>query len=164
MRRLLTSHCIHACHRRMKLGRAAEALPRAIRLCWLAKACNLLLLLLSHDRFLATFRCHNYDLDSPLDRETGLDIFKVDPEYEQHETEYQVGCVSKLSMCCIITIMLCLSTSQWLTRRRLRYMLSACCKQQHAPASSVLRSISTYKFWHLWTAVTLDLHCKVNEQ
>ncbi len=42
---------------------------------------------------LATFRCHNYDLDSPLDRETGLDIFKVDPEYEKHEAEYQVGCV-----------------------------------------------------------------------
>ena len=40
---------------------------------------------------LATCRCHNYDLDSPLDRETGLDIFKVDTEYEQHEAEYQVG-------------------------------------------------------------------------
>ena len=42
---------------------------------------------------LVAFRCHNYDLDSPLDRETGLDIFKVDPEYETHEAEYQVGCV-----------------------------------------------------------------------
>ncbi|KAL0022308.1 hypothetical protein WJX79_009133 [Trebouxia sp. C0005] len=37
----------------------------------------------------ADARCHNYDLDSPLDRETGLDIFKVDPEYETHEAEYQ---------------------------------------------------------------------------
>lgn len=35
-------------------------------------------------------RCHNYALDSPLDRETGLDIFRVDPEYEQHEAEYKV--------------------------------------------------------------------------
>jgi len=40
---------------------------------------------------LVPFRCHNYDPDSPLDRETGLDIFKVDPEYEEHEAEYQVG-------------------------------------------------------------------------
>ena len=63
-------------------------------------------------RVLVFFRCHNYDLDSPLDRETGLDIFKVDPEYEQHETEYQVGFVPKLSMGCIITVLLCLSNSQ----------------------------------------------------
>ena len=36
-------------------------------------------------------RCHNFTLLDPLDRETGLDIFKVDPEYEQHEAEYKVG-------------------------------------------------------------------------
>ena len=35
-------------------------------------------------------RCHNYDLFTVMDRETGLDIFKVDPEYEQHEAEYKV--------------------------------------------------------------------------
>lgn len=35
-------------------------------------------------------RCHNYDLDQPLDRETGLDIFRVDPDYEKHEAEYKV--------------------------------------------------------------------------
>ncbi|KAL3147436.1 hypothetical protein ABBQ38_014499 [Trebouxia sp. C0009 RCD-2024] len=34
-------------------------------------------------------RCHNFTLLAPLDRETGLDIFKVDPEYEQHEAEYK---------------------------------------------------------------------------
>lgn len=36
-------------------------------------------------------RCHNYDLDSPLDRDTGLDIFKVDPDYEKHEAEYKAS-------------------------------------------------------------------------
>ena len=35
-------------------------------------------------------RCHNYALNGLLDRETGLDIFKVDPDYEQHEAEYKV--------------------------------------------------------------------------
>ena len=52
-------------------------------------------------------RCHNYDLDSPLDRETGLDIFKVDPEYEQHEAEYQVrGAPHHL---CVLVVMLSLA-------------------------------------------------------
>ena len=46
-------------------------------------------------------RCHNFDLDSPLDRETGLDIFKVDPEYEQHEAEYKVTSNAPLSARCI---------------------------------------------------------------
>ena len=48
-------------------------------------------------------RCHNYDLDSPLDRETGLDIFKVDPDYEKHEAEYKarfllrIACLAAIS-------------------------------------------------------------------
>ena len=54
-----------------------------------------------------TVRCHNYDLDSPLDRETGLDIFKVDPEYEQHEAEYQVGCVSRILHVFALSLLCC---------------------------------------------------------
>ena len=56
-------------------------------------------------------RCHNYDLDSPLDRETGLDIFKVDPEYEQHEAEYKVTNTRPLAVCCIFGNIACLMYS-----------------------------------------------------
>lgn len=52
-------------------------------------------------------RCHNYGLESPLDRETGLDIFKVDPEYEQHEAEYKVTpAVHSVHPQCIMTAVL----------------------------------------------------------
>ncbi len=82
----------------MTLGRVAKALPRAITLVGRPKLVIFfffffLFFFIFMTDVHVTFRCHNYDLDSPLDRETGLDIFKVDPEYEQHEAEYQVGCV-----------------------------------------------------------------------
>ncbi len=55
----------------------------------------------------AVSRCHNYDLDSPLDRETGLDIFKVDPEYEQHEAEYKVGFQAPMRLDFLETRLIC---------------------------------------------------------
>ena len=36
-------------------------------------------------------RCHDMELDASINRETGLDIFRVDPEYQQHEAEYKVS-------------------------------------------------------------------------
>ncbi len=43
---------------------------------------------------------HEISLDSELDRQLGRDIFKDDPEYEQHEQEYEVWPYNTSISCC----------------------------------------------------------------
>ena len=96
---MIVLHCLLACC-------LCQSMPEATQLvCLLEEFASMLCRKITAVWWL--LRCHNYDLDSPLDRETGLDIFKVDPDYEKHEAEYKASPLLRIAWFAAVSCEIC---------------------------------------------------------
>jgi hypothetical protein len=48
---------------------------------------------------------HNIDLEQPVNAKTGLDIFRFDPDFQEHEAEYKVRYGLLLHLCTAVLLL-----------------------------------------------------------